>query len=521
MSATLPEHLAGLLQPWAYPHPVSEVSLVETHLSWILLTGEFAYKIKRPVCFSFLDLRSPERRAHFCHEELRLNRRFVPQVYVDVCAIRVTEGEARIGGTGELIEHAVKMRQFRREDELDNLLAQARIDREELASFGRELASIHGGLPVAELPALWGDPRAVHALILKNLEECAQASAVFDRAAEVRAMRPEVERRLTAAAPWMSDRREDGRVRECHGDLHAANVVRLESRLVAFDCMEFEPAFRWIDVADEIAFLVADLEARHYPRHAHAFLDGYLAQSGDYQACRLLRLYEAHRALVRAKVTALSHARSDPASLDDTWRSRHHAYLEWAGRVLSSNRPVLVLMSGLAGSGKTWLADRLAPELGAVHLRSDVERKRLAGLAEGSRSGAPLGEGLYSRDFTARVYEHLSRAAEDVLAGGYTAIVDATFSRRDHRASFRKLARRLGVTASLIHCRAAHEVLVSRIVERDLRRADASEADVAVLDWQKEHWEPVGNDEQWTVIEVETSHVDLSELVDHIGAMKR
>jgi uncharacterized protein len=520
MSASLPDQLAGLLQPRAYPHAVDAVTLVETHISWILLAGEFAYKIKRPVCFPFIDLRLLERRSYFCREELRLNRRFAPQLYLDVCAVTITAGEARIGGTGELVEHAVKMRRFRRADELDNLLARAQIEPEELASFGRELAAIHSRLPVAELPAPWGDPRTVHTVILKNLEECAQASAIFGCASEVRAMGPGFERRLEAALPWMSNRREGGRVRECHGDLHAANVVRLESRLVAFDCMEFEPAFRWIDVAEEIGFLLADLDARGYPRHAWAFLDGYLAQSGDYQACRLLPLYEAHRALVRAKVTALSQAGSGAASLDDIGRPRYRAYLDCATRALAGKRPTLVLMSGLSGSGKTWLAHRLAPALGAVHLRSDVERKRLAGLAEHSRSGAAVGKGLYSRELSRQVYQHLARVAEDVLAGGYAAIVDATFSRREERGVFRELARRLGVAACLIHCRAPHEVLMSRIVERYAQAADASEADVAVLDWQKEHWEPIGTDEQWAVIAVETAHAELSELLGRIGALK-
>jgi predicted kinase len=302
--------------------------------------------------------------------------------------------------------------------------------------------------------------------------------------------------------------------------LHAANVVRVGLRLVAFDCMEFEPAFRWIDIAEEIAFLLADLDARQYPRHARAFLDGYLVQSGDYQACRLLSLYETHRALVRAKVTALSQTGSGVASPDDTGRLRHRAYLDCARRALARKRPSLVLVSGLSGSGKTWLADRLAPALGAVHLRSDVERKRLAGLAEHSRSGAPVGEGMYSEHSTAQVYERLVGAAEDVLAGGYTAIVDATFARREGRDLFRALARRSGVTACLIHCRASHEALVSRIVDRDLSRKDASEADVAVLDWQTKHWEPVVTDEQWTEITVETANVDLDDLSRRIATFK-
>jgi len=521
MSASFPEHLAGLLRTGAYPHPVHEVRLVETHVSWVLLTGEFAYKIKRPVCYPFVDLRSRERRTWFCLEELRLNRRFAPQLYVDVCAITMVAGEARIGGSGELIEHAVKMRQFSREEELDTLLAHGRIEPAELAAFGRQLAAIHSGLPVAEPGSAWGDPASVRAALSRNLEECAQVAAVFATAPAVQGLRPMLERYLDAAAPWLTGRRLNGRVRECHGDLHSGNIVRQGSHLTAFDCMEFEPAFRWIDVAEEIAFLLADLEARQCPRHAQAFLDGYLAQSGDYQACRVLDLYKAHRALVRAKVAALGEPRPIPggmpaATAPEGARLLHLAYLECARRALSHKQPVLVLMSGLSGSGKTWLATRLAPMLGSVHVRSDVERKRLAGLSEHARSGASIGQGLYSRGFSTQVYEHLASAAEHVLCGDYSVIVDATFARRDDRRRFGELSRQLGVALILIHCRAPPDVLRSRVGQRYEQGTDASEADVAVLRWQQEHWDPIGADEHLAVIEVETATVDIGALAHRI-----
>jgi uncharacterized protein len=521
MISSLPEHLAGLLRPQAYPHPVEAITLVETHISWVLLTGTFAYKVKRPVRFPFVDLSSLQRRAFFCEEEVRLNRRFAPDLYLEVCPITLAGGVARIGGEGQAVEYAVKMLQFRREEELDSLLAQASIAPAELSAFGQDLAESHERLPVAELPALWGEPQAIRAMIAKNLEECARASEAFDCGAEVRSLRLQIERHLEATAPWMAERREDGRIRECHGDLHAANIVRRESRLIAFDCIEFEPAFRWIDVAEEIAFLLADLDARGYPQHEQAFLGGYLARSGDFQACRLLSLYKAHRALVRAKVMALSHAGAAAAAgPDQPVRALHRGYIDCATRVLGPRRPVLVLMSGLSGSGKTWLAERLAPLLGAVHLRSDVERKRLAGLAELERTGSGLGKGIYSSSATTRVYERLAAAAEDVLLGGYTAVVDATFVRRDTRSPFRQLAHRLGVAACLIECKAPQDVLVRRITERELRKKDASEADVAVLDWQNEHWEPVLADELWLLVSADTTVPDLDDLAQRIRLLQ-
>jgi uncharacterized protein len=507
---SLPSQLAGLLHPGAYPHPVESVILVETHVSWVLLTGEIAYKIKRPVRFRFIDLSSPQRRAYFCHEELRLNRRFAPRLYLDVCEIKSSGGDAHVDGSGETIEHAVRMRQFQRSEELDELLARDAVTPEELTVFGRTIAAIHAAAPVAEPHAPWCDPQATRVSILQNLEECAQAATVFERASdELRALQFDLESRLESAAWLMNERRARGRVRECHGDLHCANIVRDQGQLVAFDCMEFQPAFRWIDVAEDVAFLWADLLSRNCPRHAQAFLAGYLAATGDYQACRMLPVYGVHRALVRAKVAALGGQ-----------QAQFQSYLECARGLLRSDRPILILMSGLSGSGKTWLAERLAPVLGAVHLRSDMERKRLAGLDELSRSGSAVGEGIYSRDFTMRVDERLSEAAENALSGGLTVIVDGTFARGADRTIFRMLARRAGVTACLVHCRAPHEVLLNRIVQRQLQARDASEADIAVLDWQKEHWEPIGSEEGWFLVELDTGHADLDDLVKRIAALR-
>jgi predicted kinase len=415
------------------------------------------------------------------------------------------------------------MRQFPREDELDRLLASGRIAEHELESFGRNLADIHIGLPIGSKEDPWGRPDHVRSLILENVEQCARAGNVFGKGERVRALRPLFAERLEALADWMSQRLAAGRIRECHGDLHSSNVVRRDARLVPFDCLEFDPAFRWIDVADEIAFLLADLEVQGHRTHAYAFLSGYLAQSGDYEACRVLDLYKAHRTLVRAKVTALTSARHEDACDVDLskGRSQYEAYLDGAHTALGSRKPLLLLMAGLSGSGKTWLANRLAPPLEAIHLRSDVERKRLAGLSETVRSRSAIEQGLYEAKARARVYEHLAQCAEHVLCGGYPVIVDATFDRREHRALFRELAARLGVGLRLISCHAPLDVLRRRVAERLAHGTDASEADPPVLRWQEAHAEPVLADEGLSTLEVDTTHAEptpsISDLVRALG----
>ncbi|MDE2263442.1 MAG: AAA family ATPase [Gammaproteobacteria bacterium] len=532
MMTSLPDILAGLLRPEAYPHPVAGVDLITTHISWVLLAGEYAYKVKRPVNYAFIDLTSLERRRFLCDEELRLNRRFAPELYLDVCRIVVRNGAARmdlpraadaqdvIDNEGSPIEYAVRMRRFSRTEELDQLLDGHRIEPHALEAFGRELAQTHARLPAAPAASAWGRPEQVQAQLLRNLLECADAAAVFDSSRAVLALRQPLEESLAGSSAWMAARRSNGRIRECHGDLHSRNVVRVRGRLVAFDCLEYAPAFRWIDTADEIAFLTSDLKARGWPLHAHAFRGGYLAESGDFHACRALALYEAHRALVRAKVAALSAAGAEAVGTQDALRREHVRLVTFAAGALTAGKPRLLLMSGLSGSGKTWLARQLAERLSAVHIRSDLERKRRAGMRELARSHSRPGQGLYSADATSAVYEELAREAQDVLCGGIPAIVDATFLERAQRALFAELAAKCHAPLQLIHCEAPEPVLRARITERRSAGRDPSEADLDVLAWQSEHAEPPTESEGIDVIRVDTVRPDaLDQALRKIGGI--
>ncbi|HEX8754946.1 MAG TPA: AAA family ATPase [Steroidobacteraceae bacterium] len=522
MSASLPGPLAGLLRPGAYPHAADPVELVTTHISWVLLAGDYVYKIKRPVRYPFIDLTSLERRRFLCEEELRLNRRFAPDLYIEVCKVVTADGAPRFASAAvsaaasgskeeEIVDYAVRMRRFRQSEQLDRLLDAHRMEPHELETFGRRLAQTHARLPAAPATSVWGSPQEVREQLLRNLLECADAAAVFGWSREILALHDTLQGRLAAAASTMAARRTNGRIRECHGDLHCRNIARVGGRLVPFDCLEYEPALRWIDTADEIAFLESDLEARGWPLHAHAFRGGYLTESGDYHACRVLALYEAHRALVRAKIAALSAAQHAEAGAREALRREHLRLVSFAAEALAPKTPRLILMSGLSGSGKTWLARQLAERLSAVHLRSDVERKRRAGLRELAPSRSRLGEDLYSAEASAGVYGDLARAADDVLSGGITAIVDATFLERAQRSRFAELAARLGAPIRLILCAAPEPVLRARIAERSRSKRDPSEADLRVLEWQLGRMEVPGADEGIDVIPMDTVRPDALE----------
>jgi uncharacterized protein len=520
MSESLPHTLEGLLAASAYSHPIGSVELVTTHISWVLLAGDYAYKIKRPVRYPFIDLTSLERRRFLCEEELRLNRRFAPELYIEVCKVVAADGGVRMESSGSagaaghapnveaILDYAVRMLRFSRAEELDRLLDARRIDPHELESFGHELAQTHARLPAAPATSSWGRPEEVQAHLLRNLLECADAAGVFGSSTQILALRDALQARLAVATSWMAVRRGSGRIRECHGDLHSRNIVRIRGRLVPFDCLEYDPALRWIDTADEIAFLTSDMKARGRPLRAHAFRTGYVAESGDYHACRVLALYEAHRALVRAKVAALSAAQSEDAGARNTLRREHVRLVTFAAEALAPKTPRLLLMSGLSGSGKTWLARQLAERLSAVHIRSDVERKRRAGLRALASSHSRLSAGLYSPEATAALYEDLARAADDVLSGGIPAIVDATFLERGQRARFAGLAASRGIPLHLILCEAPEPVLRARITERSRAGSDPSEAGLDVLAWQSAHAEPATADEGIHVIRVDTAGSD-------------
>ena len=506
-STAFPPALRGLLGPAAYPHPVATIELVETHVSWVLLTGSYAYKIKRPVRYPFTDQSSAERRSFLCSEELRLNRRFAPELYLDVCDVRQRDGAAFMGGSGQLLEQAVRMLQFERRQELDRLVGEKALAAGELRAFGRSLARIHAGLPLAPSASEWGRPENVRALLLRNLAE--YRLALGQQRSEytgISALQSSVDALAHTLAPWMSSRREGGHVRECHGDLHTCNVVRHGGELLAFDSLEFEPEFRWIDVAQEVAFLNADLRARGAPEQAQQFLDGYLVESGDFGILRFLDLYRAHGALVRAKV----------AALDASLGAMLEAYLGAAHSALTSRRKMLVLMCGLSGSGKTWIAAQLAMLLDGIHLRSDIERKRLAGIGERESSRAGVGEGIYKAEDSVRLYAHLARAAGAALGGGQSVVVDASFGQRTDRADFRQLAMELGVECSVVYCHAPPEILRTRIAARQVQGTDASEADFAVLAWQQQRFDPPTAEEGLAVIDVDNS-VDTQGLPERIA----
>lgn len=472
---------------------------IETHISHVLLHDGHAYKIKKAIATSFLDQSTLARRRHACAEELRLNRRLAPDLYLDVVEITGTPEAPRLGGEGVALDVAVRMRAFDEAGLWDRLAARGALGAADIDDLAARLAAFHAGAAVAPPQGPFGSPALVRQALLESLADLQTQAAPAgwpDAAglvelAHLRAWEAEA---FAHAAPAMARRLASARVREGHGDLHLGNVAREGGRCLVFDGIEFNDRFRWLDVMDEVAFMAMDLHAHGLPALAHRFVNGYLEACGDYDGVRVFAYYLVHRALVRAKVAQL---RVEQAGADERAAALATAqrYFALASRLAAARPRALVIAHGLSGSGKTTLTQGLVEATGAVRVRADVERKRLAGLAPLQSSRSTAGAGLYTNAMNEATSARLLQAAADVLEGGWPAVVDATFIRRAARDEARECARRLHVPFFIVRFSAPAEVLRERVRRRAALGHDASEADEAVLAAQMQALEPLQEDE--------------------------
>jgi len=500
-AAHLPPLIRALLiDPACYDHAAGQVQLIETHISWVLLTGEFAYKIKKPVDMGFLDFSTLALRQQACADEVRLNRRLAAEIYLGVVAITGSPDAPRINGahTGDqrdVFEYAVKMRQFPPEATLDRIDAHGELGAHQIDQLAARLAQFHlSGCPVAPANSPWGEPETVARPVAENFQLVHER---LDDPAEIRLLESlqrwsdAEHQRLT---PLMRERKKYGMVRECHGDLHLGNLAWADGQLVIFDCIEFNPALRWIDVISEVAFCYMDLLHRQHRDLAFRFLNAWLEATGDYGGLALLRYYAVYRAMVRAKVAALR-AGQETGSEAAASGAEVSGWLNLAEQLTQIAPPQLWITHGLSGCGKTTLSQSVLQEQGMVRLRSDIERKRLAGIIASASSGSGIETGLYTQEASRRTYGHLAEVAEGLLNAGWPVIVDAAFLKRWQRDLFRDIARRRSTQLRILDIQADPATLRKRIALRAAQGKDASEADLRVLQHQIETEEPLGVEE--------------------------
>lgn len=515
--ANRPPLIGALLDPRRYPHAVDAVECIETHISWVLLAGEFAYKIKKPVALGFLDFSTLAARRHFCLEELRLNRATAPQLYLDVVALTGDAAAPQFGGAGPPFEYALRMRRFPQAALFDRLARCGEIGAGLVDRLAETVAAFHARTAVAGSADDHGSPDNISRPALENFAQIAGLAPPADAAAALARLRDWTAAASLKLRPAFAARKAAGCVRECHGDLHLGNIALIDGQPVAFDRIEFNAELRWIDVMSELAFLVMDFLDRGLLAQAWRCLNRYLEISGDYEGIGVLRFYLVYRAMVRAKV-ALIHARQPEAgALRSGEEASFMHHLQLADRFAAAQRPALVLMHGLSGSGKSTVSQTLLERLGALRVRSDVERKRLHGLLGPAHGGGAASAGLYEAATTRRTYERLAAVAEAALRAGWCTIVDATFLQRQLRNEFRRVAQRLGASFLIVSCHAGEAELRDRLKRRRVAGADASDADAEVLASQIRRQQPPGDDELCELISLDASVAD-TELAARVAA---
>ncbi|HJV65750.1 MAG TPA: AAA family ATPase [Geomonas sp.] len=469
--------LKSLLKQNAYPEPTATVSLIETHVSFIFLTDHFVYKVKKPVDFGFLNFTTIEYRRFYCEEEVRLNRRLCPEIYLGVVELYETGEGASFKEGGRLLDYAVKMKRLPQERMLDHLLAQGEVNAATMASLARFIARFHAG--AARGPQI--DACGSIGVIRENWEENFRQAAPFAgetiRQSDLDLIRTFVEEFLSRHGELFETRVRDGFIRECDGDLHPGNIC-LAGDICIFDCIEFNERFRYTDVAADIAFLLMDLEFAGHPELCRPFLKAYREAGGEPGPVPLLDFYRGYRAFIRGKIHSfrLRETGVPPEQLDKAREASLRYFRLSRGFALRERlSPTLILTCGPMGSGKSTLARELSFQLGLPLAQSDAVRKQLAGPVASRGASAGYQEGIYAASFNQATYDQLFQAASEALGAGSGVVVDATFRRRSDRERFRRLAAELGVGFAVLETGCPTRLIRERLEKRQQNPAELSD----------------------------------------------
>lgn len=501
------------MDPAAFDYPAGEIRKIETHISWVILTNRYAYKIKKPLVLDFLDFGSLEQRRFFCTEEIRLNRPWAPDIYIDVIPITEHQGRLRFGGAGEPLDYAVRMHRFDEKLRLDRQLSLGRLTADDMQELGQAIAARHAGAAPADAALRERVLQMTSAQIRDNFTTLQGKTA----AATLASLLEWTEAELEIAASLFEQRFDAGFVRDCHGDLHLANLVRMPNGIRSYDCIEFNEDLRRIDTMCDSAFLVMDLVANGRGDLAALFLNRYLECCGDYAGVALLDLYFVYRSMVRAKIAVI---RSAESSLEnESLRNLAEAdrYCRIALRQTWKPAPLLIIMSGLSGCGKTWISGQVMAWLPAIRIRSDIERKRLSGLSASAQTHSPIAGGIYTPHSSHDVYEHLCTSARAILDARHNVIIDAAFLHRAQRDRALEVAEGCGYRAVIVSVTAPLDVMRERISRRKQESGGASEAGLEVLEYQLASAEEFTAREQQRVIVFENLiDADIGSLLDAI-----
>jgi hypothetical protein len=496
--------LIELMQkPDFYSHPVREpIQLIQTHCSFVLLTGDYAYKLKKSVDFGFLDFSSLEKRKYFLNEELRLNQAIAPELYLEVLSITQAGNKFVLGGIGNPIEYTLKMYQFPQEDLLINRFEAGTLTEENLEELGQVVAQFHAKTMTSEYIRSFGEVENIKAAIAQNHDQTKKYIGIAQTQKQYDEIRQFSATFLSENQALFKQRQERDRIRECHGDLHLKNICFWHNKIQLFDCIEFNESFRFVDVMYDVAFTVMDLDARGRKDLSNIFLNTYLEQTGDWEGVQVLPLYLSRQACVRAKVNSLL---LDDRSIDQSNKEKAMQtaadYYRLAWEYTKNTQGQLILMSGLSGSGKTTVAKQLAKRINAIHIRSDAVRKHLAGISIDHRGT----EELYTPQMNQKTYDRLLELGKMLVNRGFSVILDAKYDRWQWREDAIAFARSHRIPFKIVYCTAPIEVLRDRMARRI---NDISDATPDLLAQQQALFEPFSQLEQTYLITLDTTQPD-------------
>lgn len=493
MSAALPELIEALLSPGAYPHEAEGVELIQTHISYVLLAGPYAYKIKKPIELHFLDYSTLERRRLMCEEEVRLNRRLCPDVYLGVVPIARAAGGYRVGGAGAPLEYAVQMRRMPADRMMPALLARGAVTGDDVRAIAHVIAAFHRASATDRHISSFGEIDVLRLNWDENFDQTRPfvgRTLTREQSDEIRAY---VGRFLHENAALIAQRAAQGRTRDCHGDLRAdAIVIGQDGEICVMDCIEFNDRIRYGDVAGDIGFLAMDLDVRGRPELADELISAYLGEAGDETLPCVLDFYRCYRAYVRGKVESMQLDEPEvPEDQRQAARIRAARYFDLAcSYAATAYALVAVMMVGLSGSGKSYLAGGLAGRLGAALLSSDATRRELLGMPAGAHEHVEYGRGVYAEAARERVYDEMHARAAAHLRQGRSVIMDATYASRRDRDAARRVADAAGVRLIAVEVAAEEATVRSHLARRAGEPQSASDARWEIYLAQRERFEP-------------------------------
>ncbi len=481
----MPKHIQAFFKPESYPHPVNKVEMIQTHASWVFLSGAFAYKFKKPVDFGFMDFSTLAKRKYYCEQELKLNRRTAPAMYLDVCPVYQHGETCNLNGPGEVIDYCLKMTRFEQSGLLEQLLLHGKLQTQCMDELAKEVAHFHAHAKVNN------DSKFDHTTLLAdhigdNLAIAAQHISLAIAPADLATLSAFADTALRDKQAALQQRQNEKHIRHCHGDLHFRNITLIDGKPTLFDCIEFNDAYRIIDTMNDVAFLVMDCDAHAHPDLGMRFLSRYLEYCGDYAGLELLPLYLFYRASVRGKVACILADELSPGQQQPQWQEARR-YFELALTYTKPGMPRLFAIGGLSGSGKSHLALLACGKERAIIIRTDALRKRIA-------VNFPALE-LYGKQMHIHTYKAMFDAACTALAAGFSVILDATFLHPDSRRQAHELAKKRNVPLHFYWLDMDESTLRKRIEKRQHSATDISDADLSVLDLQLiEYQRP---DEAW------------------------